>query len=161
MKRLRAFTLVEVMVVSLLTVVTVGLAMTAWHLMEQQYIQYGKETGDALQLGQLQMLLEKDFMQSKLVTKEDFGLRFSYPQFELRYEFREDRIVRKLAEEGSREDVFRFGVTGWEAYFRQVPIEAGTTDYLKLSTTMLEQPVSLAFSKTYSAQELINSSHGH
>ncbi len=158
MKRLPGFTIVEVMVVALLSVVTVGLAMAAWRLMEQQYFQYSQETGDALQLGQLQMLLERDFMQSKLVTREDYGLRFSYPGFELLYEFQADRIVRKLAE-GGREDVFQFPPSALEAYFQQVPAEVGTVDYFKFSTQLLEKPVTLAFSKTYSAQELMPTSY--
>ena len=51
MKKIKAFTITELMVVALLTVVTVALAMTAWQIMQQQYLQYGSDSEKALQLG--------------------------------------------------------------------------------------------------------------
>ena len=158
MKKLKAFTITETLVVALLTVVTVGLAMTAWQIMQQQYLQYGSETEQALQLGQLRMLLERDFTQARMVRREGKGLRFGYAHHQVLYRFGEGQIARQL-EGSNRSDVFPFPVNGWEAYFQHLPIELGTTDFIRLQTRLFERPVTLVFSKQYSSEELMNLDH--
>ena len=158
MRKLKAFTITELMVVALLTIVTAGLAMTAWQIMQQQYLQYGSETEQALQLGQLRMLLERDFTQARTVVKEKSTLRFTYPQHQIIYRFENKKVARHL--EGSqRSDSFPFRVENWEAYFQKLPVDLGTTDFVRLQTRLFEQPVSLVFSKTYSSDELMNLNH--
>lgn len=147
------------MVVSVLSVLTVSLAFAAWRIMETQYMGYRQETEEALSFGQLQMLLGREFMNCQWVGREDNKLVFKYPQYDLVYEIGETAITRKLASEEGRADVFKFPVSAWATSFRGTETSFGTTDFASLQVLFMGQPIALAFSKTYSAQEILDFNH--
>ncbi len=155
MTRLPAFTIMEVMVTALLSVITVGIALSAWQIIERQFSQYSQETEEALSVGQLNMLLQRDFLQCSQAVREEDALRFSFPAYEVLYLLEAERIVRKLANGDGRDDVFNFAPVVWSTAFRGQEVLAGPIDFAAIQVLWFEKPMDMAFSRTYSAKELM------
>lgn len=153
MNKLAAFTITELMVVSLLGTICAAAAFTGLQVIQKQYFFYEKETSRVLEVGELQRQLQVDILAAKAIYREEEGIGLSLPNYELHYVFTDQELHRVVALDGIRKRVFSLKVTAIGSRFRSTPIDQGQLDFLALSIACDGALFSLTFEKEYSASE--------
>ncbi|MEL6863602.1 MAG: hypothetical protein AAFP19_04245 [Bacteroidota bacterium] len=160
MKSLAAFTIAELLVVSLLSVLTASAAIAAFQIVDTQYEDYAQHTEASLRLNSLHALLYGDFAEAEVVRIENNRLAFDYLSYTIWYSFSEDFLVRRTDQEVQRPDTFWLYPRHLEAHFANQPVEWGRIDRCQFEVMMEEIIFPFHFHKSYSAQDLINDRNG-
>ncbi|MEM6816404.1 MAG: hypothetical protein AAF600_18760 [Bacteroidota bacterium] len=125
--KVKAFTLSEMLVVLLLTIIVVGLAFTILNLVQKQMgdIQSGFEANS--EKNRLKQILWKDFgTYSRVFYKSETNqLVCENPKERVSYEFQENLVIRAL-------DSFRVNIKSTSGYFIGKTIVSGEVDALEL-----------------------------
>lgn len=155
--QLRAFTIVEVMIVAVLSIVIAGIAITGLQIFQQQFEGFRDDQELTLKMGNLQLLLQSDFFQAQKVIKEQNTLLFEMPEVSIIYTFTENGIYRTPNFEEAVKTFFPLDKNQLIGTFHNLPIEQGMIDFAELQLTSNEATETLKFSKQYSLKELIPS----
>ncbi len=145
--KIKAFTISELMVVLLITVIVVGMAFSVLNLIQKQMLGMEQNFERNTEVGLLRQALWTDFStfsdvsfsseKQKLILKNEMGVR--------EYNFRASYISRGI-------DTFRITITEKTIYFDGISTNNGPVDAIRLKT-----------SNKYGAQTLfiykINSAH--
>lgn len=136
-QKIKAFTLSEMMVVLLLTVIVVGLAFSVLNLVEKQMAGIRREYGANTEVRLLKQALWKDVRTFSRIyaTENGDGLFCDGPGGQIQYLFYKDYIVR-----GS--DTFKVAIGHKKYYFMGRPIISGEVDALELQfNDSIRQPL--------------------
>lgn len=159
MKKLAAFTITELMVVSLLGTVCAAAAFTGLQVIQDQYFSYEKESNRILELGELQRQLQADVLLASEVYREEEGIGLSLPHHEIHYVLGEQSLDRVVALDGVRKKTFPLQITAIQSYFKGERIEEGKLDFFKMTLLYDAAECSLSFEKNYSAREKMRTIH--
>lgn len=154
MKKINAYTLMEVTVAMLLSAICIGIAYSAFDIIGNYYRTFQQKNEKADALLSIREVLSKDFQRSKLVMNTADGILLEQDSVSINYVFEADRILRQIP--SLRTDTFKVvwkdkyvGFEGNEV------LEPDTIDLLKLKVTLDQHSlVPLTFYKHYSAQNL-------
>jgi hypothetical protein len=128
-KKIQAFTLSEMLVVLLLTVIVVGLAFTILNLVQQQMNSTRENYQKGSEINSLRQALWKDFRSHSTIYYNDVEqeLFFKNPINEVRYAFVKDYLIRGR-------DTFKIELTDKIFLFNGVPVTSGNVTGLELVT---------------------------
>lgn len=129
-KKIKAFTLSEMLVVLLLTVIVVGLAFAILNLVQKQMnsarINYEKGT----ELNQLRQALWRDFRTYPSIhfSETTQQLQFSNEVDEAYYNFQKTMVIRNI-------DTFKVSFAKRKFYFEGEIVKGGTINAIELNTS--------------------------
>ena len=156
MKKFPAYTIVELMVVCILTTFVVIIAMQCIRLINTQYEIYEKNQELYRKLGDLNSLLRRDNLGAHRILRKDKDLTFEMDTIVIQYRLHKDFIIRKPLEYNIRPDTFRIGVKTINSFFKKEPVVNGLVDYMDLGVFFDEIELRISLQKQYSAAELMN-----
>lgn len=160
MNKVKAYTVIEMLVVMLISAISIGITYTTYRIFANQYLTYKHNAEDIAQYVVLDRLLSTDFLKSDKVLKTGDGLLIQSKLKEVHYEFREEYVLRR---DQSLVDTFKvnpFHVTyWWNAQEQHLPDRL--VDQLKFESNYKEEKLEYVFFKKYGAdawmyEELIN-----
>ncbi|MDN3588088.1 hypothetical protein QWY86_15500 [Pedobacter aquatilis] len=156
MKKIQAYTLMEVTIAMLLSAVTISICYMAYGLISQYYQRYQlkNERSDAV-IG-LRHVLERDFNNSRYILKSGSGIELEQDSNHIVYHFNEKLVLRELT--GVHTDTFKLDYAPVRSYFegREV-LERDTIDRLEIDLLLGGKDVArLRIDKRYSAEDLFN-----
>ena len=154
LNRLRAFTLLEVIIVMVISGIVLSIAMAAFMIMQRQFDNFRERGGDIFQVQRVRSLMAKDLANANLVQSAGASMTLRMPDGqEMAYHFRVGVLTREIMH---REDTLATGVSLPD--FAYVP-DAGPyapVNNIKFSITIKDKIFPLTFYKSYSAADLIN-----
>ena len=150
-RNLPAFTIIELVVVMILSSIILGMAFTAVRSIQQSYELYDQQTQAALDISDFQTLLNTDFENSKLASCANTTLFLTFEQHDLQYQFDYDWVIRQTA---YFSDTFFIENNTPTFYYQNQPISIGNIDFLEVKSTNEEEEVVFYFEKKYSSTEL-------
>ncbi len=152
--RIKAFTIMELMVVAVLSIIVVSAALTAYRLLESEYFAYATSTAKSLDLQSLHRLLLEDALQAKAIQQKQQSINFQLPDYELAYYFTSRRIIRQPLLPDVRADTFAVGGLIKAAQL-QDPATEGLINQLTIVLQSDGQEHRLLLDKKYSSEELM------
>ena len=156
MKKFPAYTIVELMVVCILTSFVVIIAMQCIRLINTQYEVYEKNQELYRELGDLNSLLRRDNLGAHRVLRNAKVLTFEMDTITIQYHLNKDFIIRKPLLANIRPDTFRIGVNTINTLFKKEVTTRGLVDYIDLGLFFDEIELRITLQKQYSAAELMN-----
>jgi prepilin-type N-terminal cleavage/methylation domain-containing protein len=150
MNKVKGYTVIEMLVVMLISAISIGVTYTTYRIFARQYLTYKHNSEDIAQYVLLDRLLSTDFLKSDKVLKTGDGLLIQLKLREVRYEFGEEYILRR---DQSLVDTFKIQPTGvsywWDGQEQHVPDRL--VDQLKFESTYKEEKLDYVFLKKYGA----------
>ena len=160
-QRIQAFTIMELMVVSVLTAILVGGAIAAFQLIDQQFRDYHQQSSASLNYSALHALMQEDvYMALQLERPGENELLLKGPDYDLQYYFESNRIIRQALLPDVRADTFALQLKEVRCSFLGQEQFAGPVDQLQceIQDGLFTYP--FTFHKHYSASDLIHLSYG-
>jgi len=129
-KKIKAFTLSEMIVVLILTSIVVGLAFSVLNLVQKHMSGIKQNYTNNIVLNKLETSLWLDFNRYNNISFDalENELKFSTALDSISYKFHEQYIVKE-------EDTFKMELQNKWLYFVTNPVEEGNIDAIKLETT--------------------------
>jgi len=152
MKKLHAFTLMELLVGMVLSGLVVGAAFTAYEITAKQYGSYQRMNAGIRETAWLHGQLGKDFGRAKLVSGSRENLKLNFPAGgSVQYRF-DDHIV--LRRDSFVTDTFRVNIKDVQLLLAGKTITGAQQpiDELRIEAELNEEPEQLFFIKTYPAE---------
>lgn len=149
--KIQAFTLSELVVVLILTVIVVGLAFSVLSLVQKQMTTIQKNYITKLELNKLETSLWLDFNRYSKITYDEIEneLKFSNELDSVIYQFSENRIVKDM-------DTFPIQIQNMQLFFDGELSKSSVLDAIKLETTNAHQSQKLFVFKINDASIYIN-----
>lgn len=157
MKRLAATTMIELIVVMLLSTILFSAAMLIYKIINTQYEHYALITDKVNDYDDLHHLLYQDIWNAHQVEVLDNELYCWLDHQDITYLVQEQYILRQIQEEIVHTDTFHLVQTKLEAYFNDGLIDQGLVDKVTLSIphqTQQGTAKQFVFSKTYDYKTL-------
>jgi len=153
--KLPAFTIVELMVVLLLSAIVFGAAMMVIQILQQQrYIQEA-EHKEVLKIEQLTTLLKKDAYESKRMYRDNQQLLFEYTDYSIRYTFDKTSVCRTILSIDNHSDTFKLPTNILETRWKNQAVTTGKIDAAHWESRFFEQPYHLSLNKQYDHKTLL------
>ena len=156
MKKLPAFTLIEVIVVMVISGIVVSASYFCYSMITRQMNLYRSHTDKTLEAVLLQTVIENDLHTSAFVRNEtDYELELSSSDKKIYYVFGSNFILRKL---DSVTDTFHIHADGPKMTFeKKTPEELHTlVDELTFGVRMADSTYTICFNKEYAPDVLMN-----
>jgi len=155
MKKIRAFTIIELVVVMVISGIAISIAGLSYDIINMQMLNYETTSARLLSTIQFNHLLKTDFIQAKKVIKEQGSLKFvSENKNEISYYFDEDNIIRRMAYLADTFQLSVFNVK--QQLINEVQKNDGDlVDELSFQLTNLEHTQYFHYYKTYGADVLM------
>ena len=156
MKRLEAFTIMEVLIVAILSVLIAGAVFSVIQIFNQQYNDYQKDHETSASLDELFSWLQWDCYKAHQMKLQDGDLYFEYAQKTIHYQFEKNKITRSLTHlEKPLSEIF-IVTNKVNGFLKKEEKGIGLVDEVKLSVQLFQKENSFTISKEYSAKELIS-----
>jgi len=156
MSRLKAFTMVELLVVMVLSGILVGLAFLMFQIIQQQFVTYQTSGNSALTSDNIQRLIQYDFQYADLVKTNNNQLICQHTDRTIHYLFEEQNIIRWLENRDLPEDTFKINTKDLTCFFNNKPIENGVVNKCSVNIRYSNSWLTIHQHKTYSAQQLMS-----
>lgn len=153
-KKLKAFTLIEVLVTMLLTTIIIGIIYYAYEVVQKQFIHNKTNDEGITQLSMLNYLLEKDFNESAEVIAANNGITFLYNDLKsINYEFDEEYILRNTE---NVTDTFKIAVENATQLFLESLVNKGDlVDRLEMDLKYSKESLYFVYTKEYASDILL------
>lgn len=153
--KIKAFTLLELLVVMVLTIIVTAIAFNAYLIMQQQYISFKSRQNKVLDFQFFNTVLAKDFQSEGLIKRDGQQVIFYQPVHNIIYDFDENKILRSQQTITKNKDTISFDHKGFKTYFQSDIVNKGLIDSMVLSIDFFRTSQQLIFKKKYSSEELI------
>ncbi|MHB8208036.1 PulJ/GspJ family protein [Mucilaginibacter sp.] len=157
-KRVKAFTIMEITVVMLISAIVIGIAYTAFNIIGQSYRSFQHKNEELAVLIRLDELLRKDFSRADTISKTAGGIFVKTGTDSVTYAFEPDFTVRT----STIIDTFKLNVQDVTASFETSPIttidpvsEQNRIDELDFSILFENEKIPYTYYKQYSSANLI------
>ena|GEM_PF-6462681 len=151
-RRLSGFTLLELLVVLVVSSLLFTMAYTALRLVQRQQAVLERKTALWSQLSTWQQLLEADFRASHRVEAAAEQLQCFRPSGQVTYVFRDSILTR---EQGETLDTLPAVVRQATYFWQGLPCQAGPVDEISLLTLAARDTFYLQATVHYAAQQLL------
>lgn len=160
MKKVAAFTVMELLVVAILSLLIAATAFTAISILNKQYRSYETDNRRSAAFNEIYSWLQWDCNNSTRMKIDNEHLVFEYADKTISYHFTQDSIKRWLVSENKL--LLQNTIKHKNLYtsFRNEQKEMGLIDHFQIDLNLFDKPTQLILSKEYSAKELI-SINGH
>jgi Tfp pilus assembly protein PilV len=156
MRKIKAFTIMELTVAVFISSFLFGMALVALKTIQQRNIRFTKASSRLMCMSTLSWILENDFNESEYVHlgSQPQSLFFVKDSLTVAYTLTDDFILR---EQLAQTDTFHVSVTDWEAQMQGIPVSRvnASFDRLILKTAVDEQELVYSYYKRYSAAQLM------
>lgn len=149
-----AFTIIELMVVLLLSSVVFSMALLVLDIFNQQLVQQATEHKAILDLQRFKSQLQQDVELSQTTKLEEQQIVLEGAGSTIVYQFEDQQISREVQLESAISDTFALVTKNLTAQWQRQAVSWGLVDQLTWEGRFLEQPFSLKIYKTYTAQTL-------
>lgn len=152
--KIRAYTLMEVTVAMLISAICITICYTAYGLIGDYYRVFQERSRSADRVLSLKQVLEKDFLKSNLILRNEEGLLLQMDTSQVRYRFNEVTVVRELGEQHA--DTFRLELRELKSFFElRETVDTDTIDQVDLTVLLPKNiAVNIRLKKQYSAHHL-------
>jgi len=157
-KRVKAFTIMEISIVMLISAIVIGIAYTAFNIINQSYSSFQHKNEDIAVLVRLDELLRKDFSRANTISRTTNGIFVKTGIDSVTYEFEPDFTVRI----STIIDTFKLNVQDVVTTFETSPItaispvtEQNRIDELNFSILFENEKIPYYYHKQYSSSNLI------
>lgn len=153
-KRLRAFTMMEIIVTMAISGIVLATAMTAFIIIQRQFDNYRERGGEIFQVQRTRSLMAKDLAEASMVNSAGASLALTMPDGRtLMYHFRVGVLTREF---GMHEDTLAVGITIPDIeYVPDVGANA-PVNLIRFTMESGKKTYPLTFYKAYSPADLIN-----
>lgn len=126
-KKIKAFTLSEMIIVLILTSIVVGLAFSVLTLVQKQMYGIQQNFNKNTELNKLEASLHLDFNRYSKISYNDLEneIKFSSPMDSISYKFYDDRIIKEL-------DTFNIQLQNKQFFYDGEKLANGKMDAVKL-----------------------------
>ncbi len=154
MKKLRAFTLMELLVGMIISSIVISFGYAAYTLIYKQFISYRHTKEKVMELAQFDQVLSNDLLRAEVVYFHENALQFFQKNAirTLQYNFYDDLILRK---ENELTDTFKISQAQLKMHFL-LPDKQLFLDQLSFDTDVFGEKEHFTFDKTYSSETLMN-----
>lgn len=153
-ERLKAFTLLELLVAMAVTGLVISIAGLAYNMLDKQFHAYRKTSEEVALVFQLNNRIITDFANASLIERTGEGLVMQRANKEpVQYLFTGKNVLR--IEAGHR-DTFHISIEEVTSLFKQEEQVLGTIDELYLDAIVLKDRERLHFTKLYSIDAELN-----
>lgn len=149
--KIKAFTIIELVVVMILTAIIATIAYLAIQNTQQSYSLFENNTDEALKISRFRTLLQKDFETSQYATFENNQLILTTEKGIIRYTFQESNINRTIK---NVSDNFEINSNNFITSFQKEPTNNGYIDFFQFNIQLFERERTLSFIKKYSSVNL-------
>lgn len=154
MKKLKAFTLVELLVTMLISSIVIGICYTSYQIVSKQFNDYKALNEKTVEVMLLNELIEKDFLQADSVMKDNMNVVCFNNNNQITYNFNNNRILRKQTEV---QDTFFIQSENVQLKFDDKIAEnyQSLIDELSFEAKVIGEQEHFIYRKTYAADVLI------
>jgi Tfp pilus assembly protein PilE len=157
-RQIKAFTIMEITVVMLISAIVIGIAYTAFNIINQSYRSFEHKNDDMAILVRLDELLKKDFNHANTISKTTNGIVVKMITDSVIYDFEPGFILRT----STIIDTFKLTTQDIVTNFETNPItaispvpEQNRIDELDFSILFDNEKIPYAYHKLYSSTDLI------
>jgi hypothetical protein len=154
-RKVAAFTIMELLVVMILSTFVFSMALMAYQIMGGLYRNYEETSTSSVELDRFRALIGRDIAASKALYYDAPTLFCQYEGHYVSYQFGPSGVVRSgdLAE---RLDSVYHGPSSINSYFEQEEIMEGEIDQIHIEIRFFEQALPLDFEKAKDAAYYLN-----
>jgi prepilin-type N-terminal cleavage/methylation domain-containing protein len=153
-KRIKAFTLLELLVAMAITGLVVSIAGLAYNMLGRQFHTYKKESNEIASVFSFDSRLRTDILDAMHITWEENKLLLHRSEKEkLEYRFSGGYILRN---DGARTDTFHIIPADIKLLYIGEEQEYGTVDEVYFEAEVLGEHEIFHYIKSYSASDLLN-----
>lgn len=154
MRKISAFTLMEIIIVMIISMIVISLTYKTLDIVTMQFRQFGKSRKHIYELSLVETLLTKDFANSACILRAEEGILCKYSDKDIFYIFGDDYMVRR---EGSIVDTFNIKPRLVKYYFYEQEVR-DLNSYIDKVTFIHEQENTKFFTyrKVYAADFFLN-----
>lgn len=160
MQKLRAYTLIEVIITLLLSVIIIGAAITGYTLINGQFRIFDNSTEQSLDILQFDIMMKMDIDRCDAIFFENEQLILKRKNNAIIYSFEEDKIFRNEQLDEYVDEIERktvdLTILEIETYFEGEIQDFGITHKFTLKINNFGEPRILPYSKKYSSVQLMN-----
>lgn len=149
MKKINAFTLLEMVLAMMLASVVIGMAYTGFTLFSRIYDGYRSKNLKHAGIRMFKAVLDRDMERGGAVVIKDRQVSFGL----LSYELMEDELVRSA---GLERDTFRMEHLQMQAFFEGDPVQTGRIDHLVFRFEQEGRQLVISGIRLYSSAELFD-----
>lgn len=153
MKKLQAFTLMELLVGMIISSIVIGFGYGVYSLMYKQYSSYKIVKREVVGAMQLNSVINNDFSNAEIISFSDNKLTINrHNKLPLQYDFSDSLILRK---DNEITDTFKI-VPGAIVANYIFPDQKAIVKIFSFDTQVLKEAEHYTFNKDYSAETLMN-----
>jgi prepilin-type N-terminal cleavage/methylation domain-containing protein len=155
MSRLKGYTVMELIVVMVLSAIVVSIAYTSFDIISKQYLRYKKSHEEISKILMFDLVLTKDFKNSVFVSLDDDGIVCNYSDRKINYQIDEHFVVRQ---ENDVLDTFKVRVTDFQSDFSGIRVTdpGQLINHFEFVQQYDDADYLYAYQKEYAADFLIN-----
>lgn len=150
MKNLKGFTLTDVIVTMIISLLITGIAFSVFRMTYDQLFSYQKDNSENQKLILLHMMLQNDFQQSEMLICNDNTIKFekSYGR-SCEYTINNESIIRQF---DSVKDSFPFLITDLSTLYKKGEKDNGIIDELSFIIELKKIKYPYKFVKSYPSE---------
>lgn len=156
MKKLPAFTVAELLVVAILSLLIASAAFSVIRIFNQQYSTYQADHDRSVELDELYSWLQWDCFNAEKMEIMEGGLIFKFFDKSISYQTKDQEIYRKIKSENVLLRKFKIKIEQINGFLEGKEIDEGMIDEVQIKLIFLEKEISFILRKEYSAKELIS-----
>jgi len=152
-KKLAAFTLMEVTIAMLLAAISITITYTTYHIVSRSYSDYARKQKDLAVFLTVDKLLKKDILEGEKILRLEDGLSIEVEGRLITYVFGDSYLLRDQF--SLQTDTFAMPITGVEFSFENLPARDGELlDKIAFATTLDGSVMPMIYRKKYSSMDL-------
>lgn len=157
MKKIAAFTMVELLLVMITTIIVVGISMAAYTITTKMFVNYKNTQKELMDLVQADQLLSRDFSRARFIRYADqLHITLTMPDSTaITYELNAVYLLRRIS---SATDTFQMKITEPVFLFedQQQHETGGPVNELRFLATCSGEQQVMHYYKTYPADLIVN-----
>ncbi|MBB2145789.1 hypothetical protein GM921_09845 [Pedobacter sp. LMG 31464] len=156
MKKIKAYTLLEVTVAMLLSAICITICYSAYGIIGKYYTVFQAKNQQATEVLGLKQVLARDFLKSRFVLKSEDGFELIRDSVLIRYSFSAGHVLRQL--NTLHTDTFHLEPSELLCFFEGRPVDVpDTVDQVQFKLSLAKGVrIPLQVNKVYSAENLVN-----
>jgi len=154
MRRIKSYTIIEMLVVMLISALSIGITYTCYILVTKQYLSYKKNSDELAQVFLMDKLLTRDIAGSKKIERTSEGLQCYFQREIISYEFTDSYVLRHAA----IVDTFHISIpeeTSFKWFDKIENIPGNLVDEVSFAATYKEEKINFYYKKQYGADVLM------
>ena len=155
-KKYKAFTIIELMVVSTLAVITASAAFSAIGIFDKLFSTYQSEVDQELDLQAFQSVFQNDLSNCKRAEVDDNWLIFTNASNAIGYEITSDKITRVLLEPKQILDSLNYSNISFTTFFKNQLVVENIVDQINIQFLDESTQREIIVSKEYDSKEKLN-----